>query len=612
MKRKISVLLCLTLALVMMLSSFTFGLTKAAITKITFEKATITVEEGQTIAPAVTLTPGTALKNQLKWKSSNEPVAKVNFEGTVYALKAGTAVITAYSSTNSKVSADITVTVTAKAAPIEIRIPVFERGRQGQQPADTGYWAKWIQATVLKDLNIKVTYVPIARPNPQGTKDAFNLLIAANNAPDIITEYDQSPGYLGWMGQGVFQDVPMKTIKQYAPNYAKYEGASVLKNGVIEGKQMFLPAKRPIPIDATYVSMIRQDWLDQVGMRNPRTLDEYINVLKAFKEKIKPVNGNAIIPMYMDYAKATNFATDNYIFRPEMYSDKVKYIYSDISTPPLTWQAEKGRLKFLNQLYNDGLISPEFMLDTDGSKARTGFMGGYVGIWNEYLTTDANYISTLMKNVPTAKLSTLYPYSKSEGVMANTYYYTPAVGLMNGINKDCKHVPEVLKFLDWMSKSENLKVLQWGIEGKNYNVVNGKPINASYVGNEQMLNGNNKDYYCLVVEGVDMGSDWDNLQIQACPAGEKYRYLMEDNFKYLRPPFGQAVKNVFIPAVIESTVTYGPTLVAKYKEYACKLITCKPSDFESLYFGYCLNYLESGYQKIIDEKSATYDKWFNK
>src|SRR5690349_20542067 len=134
MKRKISVLLCLTHALVMMLSSFTFGLTKAAITKITVEKATITVEEGQTIAPAVTLTPGTALKNQLKSKSSNEPAAKVNFEGTVYALKARTAVITAYSSTNSKVSADITVTVTAKAAPIEIRTPVFERGRQGKQP----------------------------------------------------------------------------------------------------------------------------------------------------------------------------------------------------------------------------------------------------------------------------------------------------------------------------------------------------------------------------------------------------------------------------------------------------------------------------------------------
>ncbi len=610
MNRKISVSVSLILAIFMLLSTFAFGLVKSNITKIEFDKTAISLEVGATFTPSVTLTPSSALKNELKWTSSNASVAVVNYNGTISALKAGTATITAKPS-SGKASATIAVTVTAKKAAVEIKIPIFERGRQGQQAADTGYWAKWIKAKVLKDLNIDVKWVPIARPNPDGTKAAYNLLIASNTAPDIITEYDASNGYMAWLGQGVFQEVPMSLVNQYAPNYVKYEGASVLKYGKIQGKQWFLPAKRPIPVDATFVTMIRQDWLDKVGLENPKTADEYFNVLSAFKTKDPGnVGSSKVIPATLDLAGATNAATANYIFRPANYSNLEKYMYSDVSLPALSWEPEKKRLQFLNRLYNSGLVSPEFMLDTDGSKARTAFMNGYAGIWGEYLTTDAGYIAALKKAVPTAKLSTLYPYTLKAGEVATSYYYTPPVGLMNGINKNCKNVPEVLKFLDWMAKPENLSVLQWGIEGKTYEVKDGKKVLTGYTGEEQLLNGNNKDYYALVVEGVDMGSDWDNLQIQPCPAGEEYRYLMEDNFKYLRKPFNIAVQNVFIPKVIENQTTYAPTLITKYKQYASQLIIAKPSEFEAKYAQFSKDYLESGYQKILDEKEKTYKEWF--
>ena len=215
-----------------------------------------------------------------------------------------------------------------------------------------------------------------------------------------------------------------------------------------------------------------------------------------------------------------------------------------------------------------------------------------------------------MKNVPTAKLPTLYPYTYKAGQVSTSYYYTPPVGLMNGINKNTKNVVEVLKFLDWMAKPENLSTLQWGIEGKTYKVENGKKVLTGYVGNEQLLNGNNKDYYALVVEGIDMGSDWANLQIQPSPAGEEYRYLMEDNFKFLRKPYNVATPNIFIPEVVNNQTTYSPTLITKYKQYASQLIIAKPSQFESLYAQFSKDYLNSGYQKILDEKEKIYKEWF--
>ena len=610
MNRKISVSVSLILAIFMLLSTFAFGLSKGDITKIVFDKTAITLEIGSTFTPAVTLTPSTALRNQLKWSSSKADVAVVNYNGTISALKAGTATITAKPSTGT-VSATITVTVAAKKAAVEVKVPVFERGRQGQQPGDSSYWAKWIKAEVLKDLNINIKWVSIARPNPNGTKAAYNLLIASNTAPDIITEYDASDGYMAWLGQGVFQEVPMSTINQYAPNYVKFEGATVLKYGKIKGQQWFLPAKRPIPVDATYVTMIRQDWLDKVGMSNPKTSEEYFNTLLAFKTKDPGgVGENKVIPATLNFEGATNAATANYIYRPANYSDLDKYMYSDVSLPALSWEPEKKRLQFLNRLYNSNLISPEFMLDKDGSKARSAFMNGYAGIWGEYLTTDAGYIAALMKNAPGAKLSVLYPYTLKANAVATSYYYTPPVGLMNGINKNCKNVPEVLKFIDWMAKPENLSVLQWGIEGKTYKEENGKKVLTGYVGNEQLLNGNNKDYYALVVEGVDMGSDWANLKAAPCPAGTQYEYLMEDNYKFLRKPFNVAVQNVFIPKVIASQTTYAPTLINKYQQYVSQLIIAKPSEFEAKYAQFNKDYLESGYQKILDEKEKTYKEWF--
>jgi putative aldouronate transport system substrate-binding protein len=438
------------------------------------------------------------------------------------------------------------------------------------------------------------------------------LLIASNTAPDIITEYDISPGYMGWYGQGVLQEVPESLIKQYAPNYYKFEGANTINIGKIKGKQIFLPAKRPTWMDSTWVNFIRQDWLDKVGMRNPRTLDEYYAVVKAFKAKDPGgVGADKVIgiPLTKDGATMANI---NYLWRPDNITDKEKYLYSDVSLPALPWGPTKEALKWHNMAYNDGMINPEFVLDTNGEKMKAAFLNGYTGFWGEYITQDAGYIATLMKNCPTAELSVLYPYKRAENVLPQRYVATPQVGLMNGINKNCKHVPEVLKYLDWLAKPENLNVLQWGIEGKTYTMEDGRRQLLPYTGEERLLNGSNKDYYALVIEGVDLGADWVNIQNAACPAGNEYRYLLEDSFKFTKPNYTKASPNIFIPAVISSQSSLGPSLVTKYQEYACALITCKPSEFDALYEKYKAEYLAAGYQKILDEKAKTFDEWFAK
>ncbi|MEE1367329.1 MAG: leucine-rich repeat protein [Evtepia sp.] len=80
------------------------------ITSVTLNCSTLTLEAGKTGKLSATVLPASATDKTVIWSSSKPDVASVSLNGTVTAIKAGTAVITA-TATNGK-SASCTVTVT--------------------------------------------------------------------------------------------------------------------------------------------------------------------------------------------------------------------------------------------------------------------------------------------------------------------------------------------------------------------------------------------------------------------------------------------------------------------------------------------------------------------
>jgi putative aldouronate transport system substrate-binding protein len=96
------------------------------------------------------------------------------------------------------------------------------------------------------------------------------------------------------------------------------------------------------------------------------------------------------------------------------------------------------------------------------------------------------------------------------------------------------------------------------------------------------------------------------------PCRQRIQISAEDSFKFTKPNYTKASPNIFIPAVISSQSSLGTLTVTKYQEYACALITCKPSEFDAIYEKYKAEYLAAGYQKILDEKAKTFDEWFAK
>ncbi|MBQ2956414.1 MAG: Ig-like domain-containing protein [Clostridia bacterium] len=89
-------------------------------TSIKLNAALITMEIGEERKMQATVNPSTGVETGIKWSTSSSSVARVSSKGVITARKAGTAIITASSTYNSSIGANVMVTVVSRSAPTSI------------------------------------------------------------------------------------------------------------------------------------------------------------------------------------------------------------------------------------------------------------------------------------------------------------------------------------------------------------------------------------------------------------------------------------------------------------------------------------------------------------
>ncbi|MDR3596190.1 Ig-like domain-containing protein [Clostridium sp.] len=82
------------------------------VTGITLNQTSLSIVKGNTATLTATVSPSNASNTTVRWKSSDEKVAKVNSNGKITALKKGTATITCIARDGSNKKATCKVTVT--------------------------------------------------------------------------------------------------------------------------------------------------------------------------------------------------------------------------------------------------------------------------------------------------------------------------------------------------------------------------------------------------------------------------------------------------------------------------------------------------------------------
>ncbi|MHA6484866.1 type 2 periplasmic-binding domain-containing protein [Paenibacillus sp. strain BS8-2] len=481
---------------------------------------------------------------------------------------------------------------------VNLDIPVYERAFEGWNVTDN-YYTRWVQKEFGDKYNINVKFVPITRNNEVTD---FEQLLAAHKAPEIIFHYDM-PQALAYYGEDVMQELNWEEIANYAPTYWANMGDTVQKYGVVDGKNTFIFAARPDTDN--FVSLIRKDWVEQVGMKieDLTSLEKYNEMLVKWKEAGLGVLGGALTRNNYNYS---------YAFREWPVDPKYRALYSDLAIADLTTKDTEGWLRNLNYQFNNGIIDKEFYLRDDDNKVKSEFVAGRTGTYSMYLASNTDVFEATLKNNPDAEFAVVPPGAGvPEGLKPQGRAYWP-FGFIMGINYES--TPEeraaVWMYLDWMSQPENLFVFQNGVEGQNYTLdADGLPVKtADFKGESVLSQNNNKDYWGLVTESAVYATPELTLKANMrnwAPAG--YEYLAEDLIKYRNETTEFRTPDALFSVVLEKVNEYKADLNALFQELYLDIVLAPEAEFDAKYEAAKKRFLEAGYQEVLDEKQKAID-----
>ena len=481
---------------------------------------------------------------------------------------------------------------------VTIQIPVYDRGFENWNVADN-YYTQWVQQEFGEKYNVDVEYVAISRSNEVTD---YMQMIAAGTAPDIIMHYDM-PQAVSYYDEGAMQDIDYDELAFYAPTYWAKMQETIETYGTIDDHQAFIFAERD-PYYYNWVTLIRKDWCDQVGMEVPTTWEELQEVLAAWQEAgLGTYNHELIIGSFTYF----------YPWIEEGTTDEELALYLDLNVAPFTWSATENYLRAFNEMYTAGTLDPNFYLTTDDAMEKGKFVSGECGTYSFYMSNGTDVFTSLLANDPDAEVAILNstPSIVAEGYTPYYYEY-PSYGMIMGINSQStdEERAAVYMFLEWLSQPENLTYMQYGVEGETYTVGEDgiNTLVADYTGEAALSQNQNKDYWCLVVESITYGDEEMDLTANKsllAPAG--YEDLIQQSYDMCKANEDAGLISPIFTSVVESSADYTADLKALWQEAYVACITAAPEDFDATYEEYCQEYLDAGYQDILDEKQELID-----
>jgi putative aldouronate transport system substrate-binding protein len=482
---------------------------------------------------------------------------------------------------------------------------VFDRGTNNAGntgDATKNYYTDWISEKVLQDLNIKLSFVAI----PRGEElQGVNARLAAHTAPDICYVYDAATVYY-YYKYGGLTDLT-DAVEKYGSDLKAFLGDN-MQEGTFEGKLYAIVARRMT--NAKFNTFIRQDWLEALNMPLPTNIEEFYNCLKAFKDQ-NPGKVSPIIPMTLttDVKWRAGSLLESFI-DPNISTKDFFSLYANDQEVLLT--GYKEGVRFLNKLYNEGLLDPQFQTykadDPADDLIKRGQVGVFIHNWDQAYRPAPGLYQELIKNVPTAKLVAVDTFKNSAGKYFKTVYNTP--GLRNFVPIDSKDKAEAaVKYLNWTTIFENKYFLQTGgSEGETYEVVDGLPqlITLDASNPKKMGAANNVDYTPLV-NGLDTGDLTLNIKALAgqytgvSPDLILQAYNIATNDGYLIPTLPG------VPLPVQASKG-GQNLKDKLDAMMVAAITAKPEDFDKTWDQGMADYLIDA-QPIVDERTAAWEQY---
>lgn len=245
-----------------------------------------------------------------------------------------------------------------------------------------------------------------------------------------------------------------------------------------DGESIYiLPSVQYTPLGG----MIRADWLERIGMEMPATVEEYVAVLRAFKQQ--DANGNGDPKDELPTSGREYGRWMDHLFAPfgvamiEGYPDWAMY---DGTVQYSAVQPEmKAAIGWIRELYAEGLLDPETFINTGkvwGAKTKAGKVGSwYHGLhW-----ADSRYVPIYNSGVTEVNIEYLpvLQHPDYDGFYSGTEYRRP--GFVFAAHLSDEEISRAMAALEWLNNPANGEAVLEGWEGVNYVMEGGKEVRLS-------------------------------------------------------------------------------------------------------------------------------------
>lgn len=369
--------------------------------------------------------------------------------------------------------------------------------------------------------------------------EKLNALIASKSLPQItVIREVKASGIVNASRSGMFWDVT-----SYLDNY-KNLGAidkNILKNVQIDGTQYLIPRVRDVAREGI---VIRTDWLDNLGLSMPTSIDELYTVLEAFTNNDPDQNGkNDTLGFSLKHNALPRFSTMLNVFlggsnnwELDESGNIVPDFYSDTYTEALTW---------FRNAYADGLFNKDFPICKDEMQNFTSGVAGMLFLGNvEDAATRLTDLNAIFPDATTDLIMTLTAGNNNEPRLSAHTGFTGAIAFPKTAVKSEEELQQILEFIDKLGDPQMADLFNWGIEGITYTLAD-KGVEQT---KEQAdLFGSRYSGFCQLTPFYTTR----NLEATSLPPlNEKINSLMKDNIP-------NVVHNIALPFISDTYVESG-------------------------------------------------------
>lgn len=473
-------------------------------------------------------------------------------------------------------------------------------------------WTRYLKDTMNITIDWKWS------TNTEQYPQKVNIAITSDDIPDVMQVTAAQMKMMYDNGQIMdLTEVLDSNLAPYTKEVLESDGGLAMKAATIDGKVYAIP-KIGSPLMTAKVLWVRTDWLENLDLELPETVDDMRAIAEAFTTQDPDGNGKDDtygLAVYKDlygsgYADLTGFFNAYNAYPGNWVDQNGEVVWGGIQ-PEV-----KDALVALNEMYEAGQIDPEFgvkdanKVNEDVSAGKSGMMFG--DFWNMAWINDAKVADPNFEWVPVAipSLDGKTP-AKAQLSSSTTDFYV--------VSADCEHPEAIVRMLNLQlekSYGETAEPEKYNITPEGYgtyqypavaieppmkNFTAAQKVSAVINGEAEAntLNDEEMGYYemaCKSLDGDHKDNNWHQLKMYG-PGGSLS--VIYDNYWET----GNMVNDAYYAAPTETMTEKLPTLKKQQLEdYTTMILDGNVEKFDE----FVENWKNLGGEEITKEVNEWY------